>query len=71
MRYADPSGSTDHVVSNVRFTKADGWVHYSGTATIKGTSADRSADQFAVFANPYGEYGVNYQIDNISFKEVN
>ena len=70
-RYSVVSGSTDHVLGDVRtITVADGWQHRTVEFKVPDDSPDRGSDQFTIYANPVGEFGANYCIDNIVITET-
>ncbi len=68
--YADPAGSSDHVVAGKKVSVSDGWVHYECEYTVSTASANRANDEFTIYANPVGELGCDYQIDNVVVTEV-
>ena len=69
-RYSVVSGSTDHVLGDVRrISVSDGWQHRTVEFTVPADSPDRGSDQFAIYANPIGENGANYYVDNIVITE--
>ncbi len=70
LKYADKGAlnDLDHIVgSNVKFSQADGWVHYETNATIDKLDSN-SKSQFTIYLNPNGEAGFSYYLDNIKIE---
>ena len=63
--YADEGAhlGENHACPSVGFSKADGWVHHEYTHKVENMQ-NTEKSQFAVYANPVGELGINYYIDN-------
>lgn len=59
----------DHIVHGKPVKVSDGWSHISVTVKIDA-DCDNSKDVIAIYANPIGNFGVNYQIDNWKMTSV-
>ena len=55
-------------VRRVNYKMGDGWVHYEFEFTVNAESDLRNKDQMAFFANPVGDKGVGYYIDNVKLE---
>ena len=64
--------SKDHVSApqSTLVSSKDGWVKAEATFTVSPKSDVRTDDQLAIYANPFGEKGVAFYIDNIVIEEV-
>ena len=71
-QYNDPNGSSNHIVSGSSATLSyeRGWVHVSAKHTVSEGSVERNADRFTIYANPVGDVGVAFCLDNVVVKEV-
>ena len=70
LKYADKGAlnDLDHIVgSNVKFSQADGWVHYETNATIEKLDSN-SKSQFTIYLNPQGDVGFSYYLDNLKIE---
>ncbi len=65
LRYADIGALNDydHIVNSVKVKKGE-WVHVETEYIV--TKVDSKANhEFAIYANPVGDVGTNYMVDNI------
>ena len=77
MRYKDSKGNIDHISGAndsasmfVSLKVSDGWKRMSFEYTVDSASTDRSSDQFSIYANPVGDEGASYYIDNLVVTEL-
>ena len=62
--YVGADGKKDHVIFQETL-EAGKWKTIEFEFEIPENTTDRSADQFAFYSNPVGDYGVSYMMDNI------
>ena len=62
--YIGADGKKDHVVFQ-KALETGKWTTIEFEFEIPENTSDRSADQFAFYSNPVGDYGVSYMMDNI------
>ena len=65
LRYDDAGGKDHFVMATTAGTK-DGWVHCKVIMGIEGATDNRDDDEFSIYINPVGGYGVNAMYDNLS-----
>lgn len=68
--YLDAENKKDHIVKSFPVTVSKGWVHIECEYTVPLNSTIRTDDQFAIYANPVGDLGANYQVKDVKVTEV-
>ena len=71
--YTGADGKTDHnfLFTDKKISTNDGWQTYTFEFTIPEDTTFRDKDCFTFYANPIGDEGVGYMLDNIVIEKAN